>query len=114
MPHFIVDCSVEVLESHPEEYIAEQIHLVAVASDLFDIGDIKVRVNPYSKYIVGGKRELYIHVFSSIMQGRSTAQRAKLSQAVVAKLVEMFPHVPNIAMNVSEFEKATYCNRNML
>lgn len=114
MPHFIVDCSVEVLESHPEEYIAEQIHLAAVASDLFDIGDIKVRVNPYSKYIVGGERELFIHVFSSIMQGRTTEQRAKLSQAVVEKLVEMFPHVPNIAMNVSEFEKATYCNRNML
>ena len=114
MPHFIVDCSVEVLESHPEEYIAEQIHLVAVASDLFDVGDIKVRVNPYSKYLVGAKRELFIHVFSSIMQGRSTEQRARLSQAVVEKLVAMFPHVPNIAMNVSEFEKATYCNRNML
>lgn len=114
MPHFIVDCSVEVLESHPEEYIAEQIHLVAVASDLFDIGDIKVRVNPYSKDIVGGKRELFIHVFSSIMQGRTTEQRAKLSQSVVEKLVAMFPHVPNIAMNVSEFEMATYCNRNML
>ena len=114
MPHFVVDCSVEILESHSEEYIAEQIHLVAVASDLFDIGDIKVRVNPYSKYSVGGKRELFIHVFSSIMQGRTTEQRAKLSHSVVEKLVAMFPHVPNIAMNVSEFEKATYCNRSML
>ena len=114
MPHFIVDCSVEVLESHSEEYITEKIHLVAVASDLFDIGDIKVRVNPYSKYSVGGKRELFIHVFSSIMQGRTTEQRAKLSHSVVEKLVAMFPHVSNIAMNVSEFEKATYCNRTML
>jgi 5-carboxymethyl-2-hydroxymuconate isomerase len=113
MPHFIVDCSVEVLESHSEEYIAEQIHSVAVASDLFDISDIKVRVNPYSKYLVEGKRKLFIHVFTSIMQGRTTEQRAKLSQSVVEKLVAMFPHVPNIAMNVSEFEKATYFNRSM-
>ncbi|WP_445769294.1 5-carboxymethyl-2-hydroxymuconate Delta-isomerase [Rheinheimera sp.] len=114
MPHFIVDCSIEILDSQSEEYIAEQIHLVAVASDLFDIGDIKVRISPYNKYSVGGKRELFIHVFSSIMQGRTTEQRAKLSQSVVEKLVAMFPHVPNIAMNVSEFEKATYCNRSML
>ncbi|MDP5144704.1 5-carboxymethyl-2-hydroxymuconate Delta-isomerase [Rheinheimera baltica] len=114
MPHFVVDCSVEILESHSEEYITEQIHLVAVASDLFDIGDIKVRINPYSKYSVGGKRELFIHVFSSIMQGRTTEQRAKLSQSVVERLVAIFPHVPNIAMNISEFEKATYCNRSML
>jgi 5-carboxymethyl-2-hydroxymuconate isomerase len=114
MPHFIVDCSVEVLDSHSEEYIAEQIHMVAVASDLFDIGDIKVRINPYSKYLVGGKRELFIHVFSSIMQGRTTEQRARLSQTVVERLVAIFPFVPSIAMNVSEFEKATYCNRSML
>ncbi|MFC4654170.1 5-carboxymethyl-2-hydroxymuconate Delta-isomerase [Rheinheimera marina] len=114
MPHFIVDCSVEILDSHSEEYIAEQIHLVAVASDLFDIGDIKVRINPYNKYLVGAKRELFIHVFSSLMQGRTTEQRAKLSRSVVERLVAMFPHVPNIAMNVSEFEKATYCNRTML
>tara|TARA_R110002126_G_scaffold285314_2_gene435563 strand:- start:939 stop:1151 length:213 start_codon:yes stop_codon:yes gene_type:complete len=65
-------------------------------------------------YFVGGKREYFIHVFSSIMQGRTTEQRARLSQLVVEKLVATFPHVPNIAMNVSEFEKATYCNRGML
>ena len=54
MPHFIVDCAVEILESNAEEYIAEQIYLVAVASDLFDSPDIKVRVNPYSKYMWEG------------------------------------------------------------
>jgi len=26
----------------------------------------------------------------------------------------MFPQVSNIAMNVSEFEKSTYCNKNMI
>ncbi|WP_191601512.1 5-carboxymethyl-2-hydroxymuconate Delta-isomerase [Marinomonas algicola] len=114
MPHFKIDCSVELLESHSEEYIAEQIHLVAMASGLFDSSDIKVRVNPYNKYLVGGKRELFIHVFSNIMEGRTTEQRAMLSQSVVGKLVTMFPHVSNIAMDVSEFEKATYCNRSML
>lgn len=114
MPHFIVDCSAEVLDLHSMEYIAEQIHLVAAASELFDIGDIKVRINPFSHYSVGGKREQFIHVFSSVMQGRTTEQRANLSKSVLEKLVTMFPNIPNIAMNVSEFEKATYCNRKML
>jgi len=26
----------------------------------------------------------------------------------------MFPQVANIAINVRDFEKATYCNKNML
>lgn len=47
------------------------------------------------------------------MQGRTTEQKAKLSKTIVTKLSEMFPQVSNIAMNVSEFEKATYCNKSM-
>ena len=114
MPHFILDCSAEILDTHTREAIAEQVHTVAVSSGLFELGDIKVRVNPYDHYLVGGKRESFIHVFASVMQGRTVEQRAALSRSVVEKLTEMFPEVPNIAMNVSEFEKATYCNRTML
>jgi 5-carboxymethyl-2-hydroxymuconate isomerase len=114
MPHFIIDCSEEILNIHSEEEIIEQLHLVANSSGLFEESDIKVRVHPYQQYSVGNKHELFIHVFSSIMQGRTTEQKAQLSKTVVEKLVSMFPDVPNIAMNVSEFEKATYCNRTML
>jgi 5-carboxymethyl-2-hydroxymuconate isomerase len=48
------------------------------------------------------------------MQGRTTDQKANLSQQVVTKLVALFPDIPNIAINISDFEKATYCNRDML
>jgi 5-carboxymethyl-2-hydroxymuconate isomerase len=109
-----MDCSESVFNYHPEEVIIEQIHLVAHNTGLFDEGDIKVRINPYKKYIVGNKREDFIHVFAHIMQGRTTEQRAHLSQQVVAKLVALFPEIPNIAMNISDFEKATYCNRAMV
>ena len=114
MPHFVIDCSDEISNIHPEEKMIEQVHIAANSSMLFSEGDIKVRVNPYKKYLVGNKHELFIHVFSSIMQGRTTEQKALLSKAVVEVLVTLFPDVPNIAMNVSEFEAATYCNRTML
>ena len=48
------------------------------------------------------------------MQGRTQEQRASLSKAIVSKLVELFPQIQNIAMNINEFEKATYCNRVLL
>ncbi|MEH6452173.1 MAG: 5-carboxymethyl-2-hydroxymuconate Delta-isomerase [Psychromonas sp.] len=114
MPHFLMDCSESVLKSYDEEFIIEQIHLVANATGLFDEGDIKVRINPFGKYSVGNKRVDFIHVFAHIMQGRTTEQKANLSQQVVTKLVAMFPDIPNVAMNISDFEKATYCNRAML
>ena len=114
MPHFIIDCSEMILNFHSEEEIIEQVHTVANSSGLFEERDIKVRVHPYQKYSVGNKQEPFIHVFSSIMQGRTTEQKARLSRTVVEKLASMFPDVPNIAMNVSEFEKATYFNRRMI
>lgn len=114
MPHFIMDCSDSILKIYDEEYIIEQIHLVANATGLFDEDDIKVRLNPFEKYSVGNKCEDFIHVFAHIMQGRTTEQKENLSQQVVTKLAVLFPETSNIAMNISDFEKATYCNRAML
>ncbi|MGB0937125.1 MAG: 5-carboxymethyl-2-hydroxymuconate Delta-isomerase [Colwellia sp.] len=114
MPHFVMDCSESILNVHKEEFIIEQIHLVANATGLFDEKDIKVRLNAFKKYSVGNEREDFIHVFAHIMEGRTTLQKAELSKQVVANLVGLFPKVSNIAMNVSDFEKATYTNRNML
>ena len=114
MPHFVVDCSASVLSTHDEGTINEQIHIVANSTGLFDENDIKVRVNPFKNYIVGNRQEDFIHVFSNIMEGRTTDQKANLSKVIVKKLAEMFPQVPNIAINVRDFEKATYCNKSML
>jgi 5-carboxymethyl-2-hydroxymuconate isomerase len=114
MPHFVIDCSESILESHSEEQIIEQVHFVADSTDLFEEGDIKVRINPFKKYAVGNKKEDFIHVFANIMEGRSTEQKADLSKKVVQKLTSMFPHISKIAMNIRDFDKATYCNRDML
>lgn len=114
MPHFVMDCAKEVLEHYDEKFIIEQIHTVAANSNLFDESDIKVRLNPFSVYSVGNKQESFIHIFAHIMQGRTTEQKANLSHQMVAKLSALFPNVTNIAMNIDDFEKATYCNRKML
>lgn len=111
MPHFVIDCSREVLANVSEKEVITEIHQVAVASGLFATADIKVRMRPYETYLVGGSDSTpFIHVFADIMEGRSTEQKAALSKSMVAKLKFLFPSVPFIAMNVREFEKATYAN----
>jgi 5-carboxymethyl-2-hydroxymuconate isomerase len=114
MPHFVVDCSQDILRLQEEEEIIRRLHEVALSSGLFDEREIKVRVNAFAVYATGNRREDFIHVFSSVMQGRSVEQRANLSRLIVGELVAMFPQVANIATNVAEFEKATYFNRSML
>ncbi len=116
MPHFVIDCSQEILDLKPEDEILREVHLAAVSAELFgEGGNVKVRINPYENCLFGGnKNELFIHVFSTIMEGRTIEQKARLSRAIVTKLVEMFPSVPNVAMNVNEFEKLSYCHKGIV
>ncbi|MDN3379243.1 MULTISPECIES: 5-carboxymethyl-2-hydroxymuconate Delta-isomerase [unclassified Pseudoalteromonas] len=114
MPHFVIDCASSILELCDEATLNEAIHKVAHSTDLFVESDIKVRVNSFDSYLVGNKQEPFIHVFTHIMQGRTTEQKAVLSKAVVTKLNEMFPDIKNIAMNINDFEKATYFNKTQL
>jgi 5-carboxymethyl-2-hydroxymuconate isomerase len=114
MPHFVIDCSPNVIKLRTPEDILRAVHDTADATGLFAKGDIKVRINPSQFYTVGNSNDDFIHVFGHIMQGRNTEQKLNLSQNIITKLKSMFPDVPVISMNVSDFEKATYCNRKLV
>ena len=115
MPHFLVDCAAEVLKAQDEKTLLKEIHETANASGLFNEGDIKVRLRPYDRFLVGNaSNKPFLHVFAYIMEGRTKEQKASLSKSMVTRLTELLPEAPVISMNVQEFEKATYCNRMML
>jgi 5-carboxymethyl-2-hydroxymuconate isomerase len=114
MPHFVIDCAQSILIHQTEDQIIERVFHVANETGLFEENDIKIRVNPFAVYSVGNKREEFIHVFGHIMEGRSVEQRHQLSRNIVNELVSMFPQVAYVAINIAEFEKATYFNRAML
>ena len=114
MPHFIIECSEEVIKVKAVETILKEVFDTAVASGLFNRNDIKVRLRSYEQYITGGDAKNFIHVFAYIMEGRSAAQKGALSEAIVRKLTALFPDVPFVSMNISEFELSDYRNRKMI
>ena len=115
MPHFVIDCSENILNLQQPEKIMQEVHRTACNTNLFDEADVKVRLNPFKEnYLVGGKKENFIHVFANIMEGRSTEQKANLSKQIISQLNVLFPNVPFVAINIRDFEKATYCNKSMI
>ncbi len=114
MPHFIIDCSKDVLKTHSSKKIISEVQKSAISTKLFHKKDIKVRLNSFDDYVTGEKKEDFIHVFANIMEGRTIKQKANLSKTIVKNLASIFPLVPNIGTNVIEFEKASYFNKNML
>jgi 5-carboxymethyl-2-hydroxymuconate isomerase len=114
MPHFIIDCSENIIKLKSPEEIMQAVYEIAESTGLFAENDIKVRINPYTHFKLGADKKNFIHVFGYIMEGRTKEQRANLSKKIINRLNEMFPDISILSMNISDFEKATYCNKAML
>lgn len=114
MPHFVIDCSENIIKLKTPEEILCAVHDTAEATALFVKGDIKVRINPFTYFTIAGTNNDFIHIFGNIMEGRNTAQKADLSKKIITRLKSMFPNVPVISMNIIDFERSTYCNKSMV
>lgn len=114
MPHFVIDCSQNILNLKSPEEIMQTVYDTAESTGLFDVGDIKVRINPFQYYNVGNTKDDFIHIFANIMEGRTTDQKSSLSNKIIGQLKILFPEVPILSINIRDFEKATYCNKSMV
>jgi len=114
MPHFVIDCSEGIIAMKSPEEITQNVYNTAESTQLFDKGDIKVRINPFKYYTIGNTKNDFIHIFANIMEGRTSSQKAQLSKSIITELNKMFPKVPIISINIRDFENATYCNKSMI
>jgi 5-carboxymethyl-2-hydroxymuconate isomerase len=114
MPHFIIDCSDNIIQQKSPDEIMQAVYEVAEATGLFAANDIKVRLRPYQYFRLGEGKKDFIHIFGNIMEGRSTEQKANLSRQIMERLNEMFPDISILPMNIREFEKATYSNKALI
>ena len=114
MPHFIIDCSEGLLEKESPEIIMKSVYEAAINSNLFHPADIKVRIRPFQHSFGTFSPSEFIHVFGNIMEGRTAAQKNKLSESIVTDLNRLFPELTIISMNIRDFEKQGYFNKSMI
>ena len=114
MPHFIIDCSENIIQQHQPEKLMQIVYDTAEATGLFAENDIKVRIRTYEHFKLGKNKKDFIHIFGSIMEGRSIEQRADLSGKMIEKLSSAFPDISILSINIDEFERSTYCNKALI
>jgi len=114
MPHFIIDCSEDILNAKTPQEIMEAVYCSAEETGLFAEDDIKVRINPFKYYKLGKTKKDFIHIFGNIMEGRTTEQKSDLSRKIIRQLSHLFPDISILSINIREFEKATYCNKSLI
>ncbi|PKF74540.1 5-carboxymethyl-2-hydroxymuconate Delta-isomerase [Chryseobacterium sp. PMSZPI] len=114
MPHFIIDCSQDILQQKKPDEIMDTVYKTAESTGLFAPNDIKVRLQTYQYYQLGNNKNNFLHVFGHIMEGRNTEQKADLSKQIVAELTKLFPDISFLSANINEFEAATYSNKALI
>lgn len=114
MPHFIIDCSQNIIQERTPDEIMNAVYEVANSTSLFAANDIKVRLRPFQYYKLGEGKKSFIHIFGYIMEGRSTEQKAHLARQITGRLTELFADISFLSININEFELATYCNKALI
>lgn len=114
MPHFIIDCSEEILDEYPPEKIMEAVYEVAKSSKLFDEVDIKVRIRPHKHYMMGAEGKGFVHIFGYLMERCNPEQKTALSKGMVTSLHAILPDLAALSSNIREFKHAGYWNKFML
>lgn len=111
MPHCVVECTKALAAQVPVERLMRAVHDAALASELFSVGDVKIRVLVHEHSLVGGGSADFVHVFAYVLTGRAEADRKKLSASIVRGIAALLPGVPAISCDVREMDRATFSNR---
>ena len=82
----------------------------AASSGLFepDGRDIKVRAVAYDHYLTGPSKGDFVHVTVRLLAGRTTEQKMRLSQTVLAQLQALaLPHC-SLTVEIVDIDRASY------
>ncbi|WP_232815982.1 hypothetical protein [Chryseobacterium capnotolerans] len=59
MPHFIIECSQDILQQRTPDEIMDAVYSVAESTGLFAVNDIKIRLQPYQYYQLGEHKKTF-------------------------------------------------------
>ena len=108
MPHLIIEYAQDMYVDDKVPAMLDAVHNAAVATGLFDEGNIKVRAIPLVHYRFGKGRDPFIHAQVRIQMGRNHAQKKGLSNALLQTLREQGWPVSMITVEVIEMDTTSY------
>lgn len=108
MPHFIIECNEKFLTELDAVKLVDNVFQSVLSSDLFDISNIKVRIQPCHVHLVAGKKHNFIHVWGYIRKGRTGAQKKQLSETIIANIYKEILNVFSISCDIRELHDEAY------
>lgn len=106
MPHIIVEYSDHLRADAGE--VMRAVHRLVSECGLFDPQAVKARALAYSEVALPEGARNFLHVCVRILDGRSEAERARLSRDVFAAVKAACPAADRLSVEIHEMCRATY------
>ncbi len=108
MPHCIIEYAKHLEEQLPASQLIEATHRGARNSGLFEEHDIKTRTLAFEHYQTGTGQQPFIHVTAKILSGRTSQQKAALSQQILSALRQLPLPSVSLTVDVCDIDRAAY------
>jgi len=114
MPHCIIECPNSLNTVINFSTLVKVVHNAAEDTGLFSTGDVKSRLITTNHYLVGDKKDYFIHVSVHILSGRAAEQKKKLSGDIVKVLCDLLPAIEMISVEIRDIKICSYSNRKSI
>ena len=111
MPHFVIEYSEGTLDRQAISGLMGQLSEAASRTGVIKAEDVKVRARGYDDFLVGGKRDSFIHLSVYLLAGRTPEQKIELSVRLRETLVEQCAHVVSVSVDIRDMDPIAYKKR---
>lgn len=111
MPHIIIELSTEGHAHFDATALMRALHDAAAGTGVVQVADLKIRAIAYADYLVAGTRDGFCHVSLYLLEGRTPAQKVRLSEALRAAMVALLPETKSLSVDIRDMDAVAYKKR---
>jgi 5-carboxymethyl-2-hydroxymuconate isomerase len=111
MPHLIIEYSSGLDKRGDVKKLMRTVYDAAVASEVMDPADIKVRATPFSHYRLHNSQDSFVHTTCRLLAGRTPEQKIKLAELIRKNMADLMPNVYSISVEIVDMDPASYKKR---
>ncbi|MEX2525060.1 MAG: 5-carboxymethyl-2-hydroxymuconate Delta-isomerase [Gammaproteobacteria bacterium] len=111
MPHLVIEYSKGIEGKVSMESLMERTYQAAVAAQVMNPDDIKVRALPYSHYRLARQDGDFVHVTCRLLEGRTSEEKVRLSTEIRGYLSELLPDVYSLSVDIVDMNPDAYKKR---
>lgn len=115
MPHCILEASDNLLDAPDWRDLLRELNATLIATGLFTAADLKSRFLEHGDFVIGdgSHDQAFVTLNVQLLEGRTDAVKAQLSEALLAVLARAFPRTfagmrLSVTVQISELHRASY------